>query len=518
MFILVWLFSCKSYSQLPTAYNYSSNNDKLVFYDLVSDGNCGHYILGYNTTINLLFISNINAIGDTLWTTTIDFTPYLPYPYGNITKGDDGIYFITGKHFISPQTNTLYNMFGKLDFNGNLIWTKSGSGFFYNFNTLKAINNSLYLALPGVSSDTLKIYKFDSNGNEIWGKGYTSQPGFLSPSLDAIQQDSLGYLNLTGTMSNYANGATLGSFIVKLDSMGNIISSSRIHSVSNSEFYACDGAYQSFNGTRYIINHGFVGNTSKNFIRLQKLNTSSGTLFSKIIYLGDSLSNLDGSILEHSQNTLLITGRISKINNYDKAFQLAIDTNLNILSAIQYSTVDSLNIKMSKATYECNNLTSIGNINNGDRSSGYLVKKGSINDIVCFQSNITFNDSIASDTIEDLNISVYPINSWTNISAITGHLQLNKNPCSIINGTIEDQDKNDNFILYPNPASNSVFITGLTKDTQIRIFNSLGQIQREYSRLDKNELDINELEKGLYLFSITDYKLNLKTLVKVIKQ
>lgn len=518
LLFLILIFSSKSYCQLPSAYNYSSHNDKLVFYDFVSDGNCGHFILGYNTTVNILFILHLNAIGDTLWTKTIDFAPYVPYPYGNIAKGDDGIYFITGKHFIYPQTNVLYNMIGKLDFDGNLIWSKSGSGYFYNFNSINVIKNTLYLALPGLSSDTLKIYKLDSSGNEIWRKGYVSQPGFLSPSIEAMQLDSFGLLHLTGTMSNYANGATLGSFILKLDSTGNIISSSRIHSVSNTEFYLCQGGYNNLNGTLYIANHGFAGSTPKYSIRLQKINTISGIVFSKIIYLEDSLSILGGSFAANSQNKLLITGTIKKINNYDKAFQIALDTNLNIMSAIQYSSIfDSLNIQMSKATYDCNNITSIGNLNKGDRNSGYLVKKEEMTDIVCFQSNITFNDSLVFDTIENLPISVYTTNGWTNITAMTGHLQLSKNVCSIIDGTISYEDRNNYFVLYPNPADNIIYITGLTQNTRIEIYNSIGQLQSNFSIHDNNALDISNFSEGLYFYSITDFERNIKTVGKLIK-
>jgi hypothetical protein len=518
LLFLILLFSSRSYCQLPSANNYSSYTDKLVFYDFVSDGNCGHFILGYNTTINILFILHLNEIGDTLWTRTIDFAPYLPYPYGNIAKGDDGIYFITGKHFISPQTNVLYNMIGKLDFDGNLIWSKSGSGYFYNFNSLNVINNTLYLALPGVSSDTMKIYKLDSNGNEIWRNGYISQPGFLSPSIESMQLDSFGLLHLTGTMSNYSNGATLGCFIAKLDSNGNIISSSRIHSVSNTEFYLCEGGYNNLNGTLYIANRGFAGNTPKYSIRLQKINTISGTVFSKIIYLTDSLSILDGSFLVNSQNKILITGTVRKINNYDKAFQLALDTNLNILSAIQYSsTLDSLNIRMSKATYDCNNVTAIGNINRGDRSSGYLVKKENLTDFVCFQSDLIFNEYTVLDTIENLPISAYTTNGWTNVNAITGHLQLSKNVCSIIDGTISYENRNDYFVLYPNPAHNRIYIKGLTKNTQIEIYNSIGQLQCDFLKNDNNELDISNFAEGLYLYSITDFERNITTVGKLIK-
>jgi hypothetical protein len=220
----------------------------------------------------------------------------------------------------------------------------------------------------------------------------------------------------------------------------------------------------------------------------------------------------------NSQNKFLITGTIRKINNYDKAFQLVLDTNLNILSAIQYSsTLDSLNIRISKAITDCNSITAIGNLNKDNRSLGYLVKKENLTDFVCFQSDLIFNETIVFDTIENLPISAYATNGWTNVNAITGHLQLSKNVCSIIDGTISYEDRNDYFVLYPNPAHNRIYIKGLTKNTHIEIYNCIGQLQSNFLKHDNNELDISNFAEGLYLYSITDFERNITTVGKLIK-
>lgn len=516
--ILITLISFRGYGQFPMANNFSYINDIITFNDIVSDGNCGNFILGFNKTSNELFLTHLNNSNDTLWTSLLNFTPYLISTFGNIAKGDDGIYFFTGKNTLPPFSSKFYNFVGKLDFNGNLIWVKRIEGNFYNLTSLKVINNKLYCALPGSNSDTLKLYKFDNYGNEIWKMAFTSQPQFALPSINTIQEDSIGNLNIIGNLTHYANLSNIGSFIMKLDSTGDILSSSRIHGISNTEFYILEGAHDNFDGNVYTVNHGFSV-TSKHYIRMQKINTTNGILFSKLYHIDDSLSILNSNFLFDNQNKLIITGRIYKINKPDKSFQFEIDTNLNFLSAIQYSSLsDSLGITLSKAIVNCNTIASLGNISKGDKSSGYIIKKENLLDSICFQSSLSVYDSLVFDTIENITITAHTTNSWSDINAAHGHLQLTKNNCSLIDGINNISGSENYFTLYPNPSENKVYISGITKNTQIEIYTSTGQLKCNFSKLDSNEIDISSFTNGFYIYSITDFERNIKSVGKLIKQ
>ncbi|MCK9255508.1 MAG: T9SS type A sorting domain-containing protein [Bacteroidales bacterium] len=76
----------------------------------------------------------------------------------------------------------------------------------------------------------------------------------------------------------------------------------------------------------------------------------------------------------------------------------------------------------------------------------------------------------------------------------------------VVDASVEIKTQNNNdFVVYPNPASNIVYVNSDFKINKLTIFNSLGQIVfSEY--YDKNiiELDISAFNKGVYFISCTD--------------
>lgn len=74
---------------------------------------------------------------------------------------------------------------------------------------------------------------------------------------------------------------------------------------------------------------------------------------------------------------------------------------------------------------------------------------------------------------------------------------------SCLSGINEIENKN-NFLIYPNPVSNTLYISSETnefKDSEIEIINCLGQkvLKSRY----KNEIDVSSLASGCYLLKIT---------------
>jgi hypothetical protein len=70
---------------------------------------------------------------------------------------------------------------------------------------------------------------------------------------------------------------------------------------------------------------------------------------------------------------------------------------------------------------------------------------------------------------------------------------------------------------YPNPANEIIYFNNLTKADQIEIFNNLGQFQRIVLNVDNNGLDISNLAKGFYIYTITDEQNRTKSTGKFIK-
>ncbi len=72
--------------------------------------------------------------------------------------------------------------------------------------------------------------------------------------------------------------------------------------------------------------------------------------------------------------------------------------------------------------------------------------------------------------------------------------------------------------VFPNPANDKLYLNGLTNNFTISIYNNLGQLQQTTSNTDNNVLDISNLAKGFYIYSITDEQQNIKTTGKFIKE
>jgi hypothetical protein len=70
------------------------------------------------------------------------------------------------------------------------------------------------------------------------------------------------------------------------------------------------------------------------------------------------------------------------------------------------------------------------------------------------------------------------------------------------------------FSIYPNPASNSISIKGVSLDTQVEIYDTIGRkVLSSQIGISNNIIDVSEL-KGIYLLTIlSQYKRIIKTLV-----
>jgi len=60
--------------------------------------------------------------------------------------------------------------------------------------------------------------------------------------------------------------------------------------------------------------------------------------------------------------------------------------------------------------------------------------------------------------------------------------------------------------IYPNPASNTIILTGksIQNGATVTIFNSLGQIKKQFSFDSNPTIDVSQLAKGVYVLQIVD--------------
>ena len=84
---------------------------------------------------------------------------------------------------------------------------------------------------------------------------------------------------------------------------------------------------------------------------------------------------------------------------------------------------------------------------------------------------------------------------------------------------VDTFDTTNNFIVYPNPTSSKIFITSKEYVSSYEIYNTLGQKVKEggfNAVLEQEELDLTELQSGLYILNFKGEKVN-KT-VRIVKQ
>jgi cell wall-associated NlpC family hydrolase len=100
------------------------------------------------------------------------------------------------------------------------------------------------------------------------------------------------------------------------------------------------------------------------------------------------------------------------------------------------------------------------------------------------------------------NAGVWPYDSW----------QLSRRPLDYIHyspttGIASDEAKNKNILIYPNPASNYLTISGVSKNDLITVYNYLGQHFIEKKVNNDSGIEtfyINELKAGVYFIKINN--------------
>ena len=66
-------------------------------------------------------------------------------------------------------------------------------------------------------------------------------------------------------------------------------------------------------------------------------------------------------------------------------------------------------------------------------------------------------------------------------------------------GTGVNEDETTPLVLYPNPAKESIRIVGLEANTQVEIYNSIGELVKVMSVSSDQEIGIRDLTPGLYM-------------------
>lgn len=122
----------------------------------------------------------------------------------------------------------------------------------------------------------------------------------------------------------------------------------------------------------------------------------------------------------------------------------------------------------------------------------------------------TDTDVVSPTTLTDYTVTGSGLNGCSSEAVVTVSVSL----CT----GIESLDVNDNIVLYPNPTNGILNVKTITPDTKINIYNALSELVLSEALLNiENQINLNELSKGIYIVKITSNNRTI-SVSKIVKE
>lgn len=285
------------------------------------------------------------------------------------------------------------------------------------------------------------------------------------------------------------------------------------------------------NGITSIENLSVEGNDFLiNFEGLGSLNAIGGSF-----YLGNwtgsnaiqSLSGLEGLAnigetfqIIHNYDLIDFTG----LESLQSVGNLYILNNESLESLSGLEILDSINGRLEiKGTSVLNDISHLSNLTYVDGTISIRYNES--------LSSLSGLENIDSEFIDHLFISDNPLLTHCDVISVCNYLADSNSIVHIADNapgcnsaeeveyactvTISEEIIWEGMILYPNPATNTIFINSKlsTSIEEISIYNLLGQ-RVSYNKGETSQIDVSSLAKGLYITELISEKLKIR--VKVI--
>ncbi len=137
----------------------------------------------------------------------------------------------------------------------------------------------------------------------------------------------------------------------------------------------------------------------------------------------------------------------------------------------------------------------IGNSNISEWQTSSIPVDGLITFNTTMQMVITLGDEVTSENVTEGGFDHFSVTEFSTSS-------------------VEEEDKNE-ISIYPNPFTDVINITGIN-DGQLQVFDLSGRIV--FNAPVSNQMEISGLEKGVYLFVLSDINSNIVKVDKQIKE
>ncbi len=434
---------------------------------------------------------------------------------------DNGYILVGGTRSYSQGDNDVYLI--KTNSFGDTIWTKTYGGADNDNGYCVQQTSDLGYIITGITTSfgaggqDIYLIKTDQEGDTLWTKSFG---GVLNDWGSAVQQTLDGGYIIIGSTESFGSG-NFDYYLIKTDSFGNTIWT-KTFGGSNWDY----GSWIELTSDNGFIMTGHSNSYGEgNYdVYLIKTNDNGDTLWTKTYGgLDDEYSKtvkqtIDGGYVIVGQQGIYQTG-----NTFD-VYLIRTDINGNESWAREYG---GINYDAGASVDESSDGGFI--ITGETRSFGigqqdvYLIKTDNTGDTLWTKRFGDINESRGFSVQETqdggyvLCGSTYSSETEnTDVYLIKTDVNGNTSPL----GIPFYQHTNLEFVVYPNPTVSEITIEFKTNTTDIytiEIYSAFGQqIKRVITSENKANIDISELDEGIYFVVITDIQ-NRQWSRKIIK-
>ncbi|HNR21154.1 MAG TPA: hypothetical protein PKN75_15135 [Bacteroidia bacterium] len=309
--------------------SYSSLDDEIPYSVIHTSDNC-YVITGSTNTLSNgeydMYLAKIDSAGNLLWRKSIG---------GAALDGGFDVIETPGNTYLSVGFSKSFNFTNgyevyvvKTDAAGNNIWQKTFGG--YNNDCAKNIilskDNDGYIITGGTNGSLIQlgnqayIAKFNFNGDSLWTKSYDTPYSEIGKS---ICYDSNGNLMILASPGSHYSGNNL--LTLYCNSNADTITTKTIGG-SNRE----DAGEIIPSGNDFILCATTLSyNDPNGDVYLSKIHADGTTIWEKIIDTG--YPDIGNSIIQTSDNYLLIAGATTDSLNFSRALLIKTDLNGNLI-------------------------------------------------------------------------------------------------------------------------------------------------------------------------------------------
>ena len=483
----------------------------------------GYAIVGetdsYGAGGNDFFVLKLDINGVTQWTKTYGGSAKEDGANIGIIQTKDGGYLIHGYTESFGAGSTFDSYVVRLDNSGAILWEKRVDGSLYeSFRDIHELSSGAIIITGNTNSlssgnHDFHVLKLSSAGNIIWSKMYGANGFDQSIGLTI---DAVGNLIISGNTDSYGVG-TSESLIIKTDSNGTILWE-KVIGGSNYDFtyntiVLNDGNILTVGGTEF-------GSGGRDIV-VYKLSSFGNLIWAKAF--GGSQDDYGINLRQKNNNEIIISANTLSYGNGQQMLLFSIDSVGNVNWSKTYGAALTDEFERWGLPME---LTTDGGIiftgtteNYGANGQDiYLIKANGCGESYCNEQNISL--TVTNPPIATLNSNLSVLNGLTllNTNTLTSTVSFNSTLLcdSIVLSNQEIVNESENFLLYPNPASNIFYIENANNDlnnNRIQIFDITGKLVNGYTVEIENrrvKIDIHNLSVGVYLIDF----LNNKGLIK----